>query len=912
VETSDHTSATQRRVYFLKALTTFVPIVGIVSAIGYLVIFFISNAWQMLAAAALAVLGSGIFLSTGPLIQKRRISSAAIILLTVGVALVPLYALFWSGISIELIVLTWCISLFIAWFGLERNYQLITVPIVSLIATLAILLVDRKEPIVRQNITDINLLRWLIPLVVILGGALLFLIFTRGIRTVRLANRMLPAFLLIVLIPIVILSASSIFSAQESDRRYAVDSLENFTTARESEIKGWVTDLQVNLQLAAQTDQILTPMISLLSMGKTDSNFESTRFETVTQFNNVLNQTNLFQEIILMNNDGVVLADTIQNHEGLSAINLPLFVAGKTKPAAITSRLIDQQTSGAVSIFISLPVADTSQARHGQIVGVLAGRANIGGLEAILGAQASQPNISTYLVNRDYTMIYSSGAQNSHTGAAVEAINTGINGSLFYLNQNIPVVSVYHWVPGLGAVLITEMPQSLIFTTLRSVVTTNILIALISATIAILGALFTIRTLSTPLSNLELSARNLAAGDLTARATVEEADEIGVVANAFNDMAGKLKNLVTNLEDRVAERTRDLETRSIELRTAAQIARDASLAQNTEDLLSHTTRLIRERFGFYHVGIFLIDDNGEFAVLRAAGGEAGQLLLANKHKLKVGEVGIVGFVAKTGDPRIALDVGADAVHFKNPLLPYTRSEMALPLKLNERLIGVLDIQSDKVNAFNQDDITIMQILTDQVSVSIERTRLLQELERNAGEMEQALQEYTSRGWRSLLQQGRKNQGYRYEGINIEPVFNPPPENLKALTAGTSVIIKGDHGKPGNILAVPIRLRGQTLGTLNLRFQGNEIPTESIKLIEEAAGRLALALENARLVQEAQRLARRERQINVISAQVQQSTDLETVLLNTIRELGNTLDVPKTFIQIGFLPPEKTKKKNDEK
>jgi K+-sensing histidine kinase KdpD len=108
------------------------------------------------------------------------------------------------------------------------------------------------------------------------------------------------------------------------------------------------------------------------------------------------------------------------------------------------------------------------------------------------------------------------------------------------------------------------------------------------------------------------------------------------------------------------------------------------------------------------------------------------------------------------------------------------------------------------------------------------------------------------------------------------------------------------------MAVPIQLRGQTLGTLNLQFQGTDIPQETHRLVEEAANRLALALENARLVQDAQRLAMRERQINVISAQVQQSVNLETLLQNTVRELGNSLGVPKTFIQIGLVNSESKK------
>jgi len=745
---------------------------------------------------------------------------------------------------------------------------------------------------------------------VILGGALLFLVVIQGTRSTRLANRMLPAFMLIVFIPIVTLSASSILSAQENDRTSAVNSLENIVTSRESDIDRWTAGLQTSLELYAQNDTMLTSMINLLSMNQSDSNYTTTQFATVAEFYNLLNQTSAFQEISLMNNDGTVLADTTRLNEGMSASKLSLFTLGKSTPAISLSPSIDMPASGYQSIFVSIPIVDSSSARHGQVIGVLAARANMGNLVDILSAETGQPSITTYLVNRDSTMIYSSMPQESRTQAMLAAVNTQRNGSLFYVNQGVPVASVYHWLPGLQVALVSEIPQTLVFSNLAAIVTTNILIALVSAVIAVVGVLYTTRTLSTPLSSLEQSARRLAGGDLSSLVSVEGEDEISVVGRAFNDMAGKLKNLVANLEDRVTERTRDLEFRSSQLRTAAQIARDASLAQNTDELLGHTARLIRERFGYYHVGVFLVDDKGEYAVLRAAGGEAGQLLLANNHKLKVGEVGIVGFVSKTGEARIALDVGADAVHFRNPLLPYTRSEMALPLKLKERVIGVLDIQSDKVNAFNQDDIVIMQILTDQLSVSIERTRLVQELERNAAEMEQALQEYTARGWRTLLQQGRKNQGYRYEGINFEPVYDPPAENLKALTAGSPVIIQGDHGKPGNILAVPIRLRGQTLGTLNLRFQGGEIPSESIKLVEEAASRLALALENARLVQDAQRLARRERQINTISAQVQQSTDLEALLVNTIRELGNTLDVPKTFIQIGILPPDAPEKSGE--
>ena len=214
-------------------------------------------------------------------------------------------------------------------------------------------------------------------------------------------------------------------------------------------------------------------------------------------------------------------------------------------------------------------------------------------------------------------------------------------------------------------------------------------------------------------------------------------------------------------------RTRVLEKHSLELQNAAQIVRQVSTIQDINTLLNQVTRFIKERFGYYHTGIFMVDDNEEYAVLKAAGSDAGQLMLANKHKLKIGETGIVGYVAKTGEPRIALDVGTDAVHFQNPLLPYTRSEMALPLKVSNRIVGILDIQSDKINAFDQSSISFMQIVTDQINIGIERSQLLQELRQNAITLEQTLQDNTSRTWRNFLELRHGYLGYQYDGVTME-------------------------------------------------------------------------------------------------------------------------------------------------
>jgi GAF domain-containing protein len=366
----------------------------------------------------------------------------------------------------------------------------------------------------------------------------------------------------------------------------------------------------------------------------------------------------------------------------------------------------------------------------------------------------------------------------------------------------------------------------------------------------------------------------------------------------------ELNLLHADLEKRVVDRTRDLERRSVEIQTAAQIARDASSAQNIDILLNRSVQLIRSKFGYYHIGIFQIDANNEFAILSAAGSEAGKLMLTNKYKVDLKARGIVSLVARIGEPHIILDVASNPDYIQNPLLPYTRSEMVIPLKVERRIIGVMDVQSEKENAFDQNSVSIMQIITDQISVAVERINLLQGLQQNTVALEQALQENTSRTWRTFLQQLHKLIGYKYDGVSIEALSEMSSDGRDSMfQLEPAVVTKTVDGKPEKYLAVPIRLRGLTLGAINIKFQGKDIPQETMLLIGEASNRLALALENARLVGDAQRLAKRERQINTISAQIQQSTDLNVVLQNTVRELGNTLGVPNSFIQIGLISPD---------
>ena len=208
----------------------------------------------------------------------------------------------------------------------------------------------------------------------------------------------------------------------------------------------------------------------------------------------------------------------------------------------------------------------------------------------------------------------------------------------------------------------------------------------------------------------------------------------------------KLQELNQSLEDRVTSRTADLEQanqrnekRVKQFEAIAQVAHATTANESLETLLPRLVSLVSEQFGFYHTGIFLMDENRGYAVLSAANSTGGKQMLERGHKLQVGQSGIVGFVSATGTPRIALDVGSDAVYFDNPDLPNTRSEMALPLRILDEIIGVLDVQSTEENAFLEEDIDILSTLTDQVAIAIQNSRTYQTMQKLLQDAQKNLQ-----------------------------------------------------------------------------------------------------------------------------------------------------------------------------
>lgn len=347
------------------------------------------------------------------------------------------------------------------------------------------------------------------------------------------------------------------------------------------------------------------------------------------------------------------------------------------------------------------------------------------------------------------------------------------------------------------------------------------------------------------------------------------------------------------LEERVLERTRSLDKKTAQLQAVAEVGKSIASYRNLSELLQRASQLIHENFGYYHVGVFLLDERKEYALLAASNSEGGRRMLEKKHALKVGETGIVGYVAESLRARIALDVGSDAVFFNNPDLPETRSEMALPLVASGQILGILDVQSTEARAFTEDDIATIQVLADQIAIAIQNANLFSETERALDSTRASYGQLSREAWGRILR-SRARINYlstppatvKVEDESIEPTIS------KAIESGDLIL-----GSDGLTISVPVKIRGQVIGALRLKKPDiadawtQDETTLAISLADQLSG----ALESARLYRESQQRASRESLVSDISARISASATRDSIIRETVQELGQALqDTSVTF------------------
>ncbi len=377
--------------------------------------------------------------------------------------------------------------------------------------------------------------------------------------------------------------------------------------------------------------------------------------------------------------------------------------------------------------------------------------------------------------------------------------------------------------------------------------------------------------------------------------------------------------------------------RTVQLETAAEIARDISGSLNLDELLAKAVSYIRDRFNFYHAGIFLLDAPNEYAVIREATGEAGAQMKRTGHKLGVGSKSIVGYVAGRGEPLIVNDTFKDATYYANPLLPDTRAEAALPLKVGERIVGVIDVQSQHPYAFTDDNMRTLQILADQMAVAVVNSELFAETQEHLSQhrllhhittsaasgttLEEALEsavtglQVTLGGDRVtilLTDRDRKNLevkaavGYAEDIMKIRVPFGSGITGWSAAhrrplrvddVADDPRYIQASSNTRSE-LAIPLVYRNDVLGVLNVESEQVSAYTENDEeMLGTLGGSLAAIIANARLLEQIRSQAERERALFEITNKIRRSTDIQTILATTASELTKAVGARQTQIKI---------------
>ncbi|MBN1449956.1 MAG: GAF domain-containing protein [Anaerolineales bacterium] len=344
-------------------------------------------------------------------------------------------------------------------------------------------------------------------------------------------------------------------------------------------------------------------------------------------------------------------------------------------------------------------------------------------------------------------------------------------------------------------------------------------------------------------------------------------------------MVDALRESQMELENRVAERTKELVRKTSQLSASAFVARQTAEIQELDKILSSSVNIIAKQFDLYHVGIYLINERGDYAILQAASSEGGKSLLERGHRLRVGTQGIIGLVAAEMKPRIALDVNENTAFLKNPELPKTRSELSLPLVVHNKAIGVLDLQSSETQAFQHEDIDIFQSLADQIAVTIENARLLTESQLVISQLEIASGVEMRQNWQA--DSVSRKPAYHYSATGLRPIMEATPPKGK------------------NVLEIPLMLRGEKIGKISLQrkdeFQNWTTQEETVAA--EVATQTALALENIRLVEQTRQRAERKQAISGIANRIRETLDLDMVLRTSAREIQSTLLLEEAEVRL---------------
>lgn len=709
----------------------------------------------------------------------------------------------------------------------------------------------------------------------------------------RLTIQLLP----LVLIPMLIMGIVTFLRARSLLREQAISQMTVSTVEQLAYLDSWVKSRQDWLILRSGPGDLRDSVADLLDDPDNDALYSTLQAQIEETLGG--RGTILFSELMVARVDNGTITEVIASSQPLRRNTSPGILSSLPADSLNLTTVHNDPDFAptSVAVFTSAPMRALSENETDAVlIGVNTGPSLVSMMEQIQvfwqrkgvyqiesgrAFLVRQPDVA-YVLPRYATEVQ---VQTGISIPALQVYNTEEIETQEYISlEGEEVLGSFQWLPVLDAALVIELPLETAFgglNTLTPFMAGLLIVTVLAVSVAI--PLFTNLSLR-PLQELTRSVDRMARGELQQKVEIDRADELGRLAAAFNQMASELYSFYQSLEARVRERTR-------QIHTAAAIARDTTADRAIEELMDETVWLITDRFQYYHAAIFLLDDSKDFAVLKTASSEAGQKMLQRGYRLPVGKIGMVGQVTSTGEPLIAPDVLENSSHFANPDLPDTRSEIVIPLRRGQNILGALDVQSKELKAFSEEDILVLETMADQLAVAIENTTLIQQQTRLAERRRQMLEIYQKLSSEqdfekltlSIPRIVQESLGYRrvtlalnqYDELVLKSSYPPTDNQHGPLISSPALVgfldqclrtrapvfltsdelkgyISGSEPAAGvpSLLSFPLESGGRIIGVLAVEREENAAPNQeeadSYRLL---AGQISASLQNALLLEE---------------------------------------------------------------
>lgn len=680
-------------------------------------------------------------------------------------------------------------------------------------------------------------------------------------------------FVLLAVLPVIIIASIILVRTSAQSRQQVLNQLDSVAELKQDQIERWLDEgwLAIDFILAAPRD------VRFAEFTETESKDPAEQDQYTGALVDAKGKNDYFEQLFVYDTDGIIIVTTDWRSRGDVIRDEPYFEGSLATSQAHPPYLNED---GEIVMFLTRPLVNT----RGEPTGVLAGQIRLERLSEIMTERTGLGETGeTYLVSEQNNVLLTPSLfENYKVGQSLhsEGIDNALSGETgrgAYENYRIPSKTVfgsYRYVPAIEAALIAEIDQSQALIATRQAQMFGIVSAVIAALVAVGVGYFSARQIAGPITDLTDTAARIAGGNLDERAKIREANEVGLLAEAFNTMTDQVQDLVGSLEHRVEERTHDLAA-------TVEVGQLATAIYGEKALLPRLVEFIQQQFNLYYTQVYILDEASRYAVLQAGSGEVGQQLLDRRHRLDMSATSIVARAVQTGKPVLVANTATSDVHLPNPLLPKTQSELAIPLRVGNTILGVLDMQAEKAETFNEENERVFEAMANQIAATFAGTRAFEEAQEAVERALKINRRLTAANWQSYL--GRFGEGgrvgYQYDLEAPRPVESDEPLNKLAEELNVK----------GAIYEQPISLRGQQIGNIFVSedYQRAWSP-EELSLIQDVADHVAQATEQYRAFDE---LAERELMLRDFSQRLQALQGITHDLaaeLNPSRELYQNL------------------------